>query len=120
MLSDACKRKVDSTGVIRTLKGRLCHWPDPVPGERGRPFSHKALNRLIQGSAADQTKAAMVMLWREYREVPLVSVHDELGFSAEGPDHVARIRRCMEEAVQLTVPTIVDITTAPNWGEAKE
>lgn len=120
MLSQMCQDRVNRVGFIRTLKGRKCHWPEPYPGEKQRPYSHKALNRLIQGSAADQMKAAMVMLWREYREVPLVTVHDELGFSSEGPEHLARIRHCMEDAVTLTVPTIVDLTTGPSWGDAKE
>lgn len=119
LLANACTERVNRTGVIRTLLGRACHFPDYVPGNRTTPFSHKALNRLIQGSAADQMKASMVMLWREYKEVPLVTVHDELGFSADGPDHIARIKRCMEEAVQLVVPTVVDITTGRTWGEAK-
>jgi DNA polymerase I-like protein with 3'-5' exonuclease and polymerase domains len=120
ILSDECKKRVNERGYIRTLLGRMCHWPEAEEGQRDRPFAHKALNRLIQGSAADQMKASMVMLWREHREVPLVTVHDELGFSAESEEHLARIRRCMEEAVTLCVPTIVDITTGRSWGDAKE
>lgn len=120
ILSDLCKDAANERGYIRTLLGRRCRWPAPGYGETQRPFTHKALNRLIQGSAADQTKAAMVMLWREHREVPLVTVHDEIGFSVADEAHLARVRRCMEEAVVLSVPTIVDITTGRSWGDAKE
>ena len=76
-----------------------------------RAFTYKALNRLIQASAADMTKQAMVDLY-EAGERPLLQVHDE--------DHARRIREVMENAIELRVPNKCDIDMGPSWGETKE
>lgn len=83
-----------------------------------RGFSHKAMNRLIQGSAARQMKIAMRNMWRE-GILPLLQLHDELGFSTP-TDHATlrRARELMETAVTLRVPVLADAETGPNWGDA--
>jgi DNA polymerase I-like protein with 3'-5' exonuclease and polymerase domains len=83
-----------------------------------RAFTYKALNRLIQGSAADQTKAAMVALY-EQGILPMIQVHDELDISVGDPETGRRIQEVMENCVELKVPSIVDAEFGPNWGEAK-
>ena len=69
-------------------------------------FTYKALNRLIQGSAADMTKKAMVELY-EIGIVPHIQIHDEL------------IKKTMENAIELEVPNKVDFESGPNWGSIK-
>jgi DNA polymerase I-like protein with 3'-5' exonuclease and polymerase domains len=84
-----------------------------------RAFTYKALNRLIQGSAADQTKQAMVALYNE-GILPMIQVHDELDVSVTDEAQGKRIQEIMETCVQLQVPSIVDAEFGPNWGKAKQ
>ena len=84
-----------------------------------RAYTYKALNKLIQGSAADQTKSAMVALHEE-GITPMIQVHDELDVSVENEKQCLQIKEIMQECVQLEVPSIVDAELGPNWGEAKQ
>ena len=79
-------------------------------------FTYKALNKLIQGSAADQTKKAMVDCYAEGL-VPLMTVHDELCFSVESDEQAAKITKIMETGLELKVPSKVDQELGNNWGE---
>ena len=80
-----------------------------------RAFTYKALNRLIQGSAADQTKKAMLECYKAGYQ-PLLQVHDELCFSIkEGEEK--DIAEIMETCVDLLVPSKVDVAIADNWGD---
>lgn len=81
-----------------------------------RSYTHKAMNRLIQGSAARQTKIAMRNLWRE-GVVPMLQMHDEINQSIRAPEEGARLREIMEEAVKLTLPVKADLGVGPSWGE---
>ena len=83
-----------------------------------RAFTYKALNRLIQGSAADMTKRAMVDLHKEGITAH-IQIHDELDFSIESESHADKIKQIMEQAVNLEVPNKVDYESGPNWGEIK-
>ena len=83
-----------------------------------RAFTYKALNRLIQGSAADMTKRAMVELHKE-GITPHIQVHDELDVSVMNDLEAAKIKDIMENAVDLEVPNKVDYESGPNWGEIK-
>jgi DNA polymerase I-like protein with 3'-5' exonuclease and polymerase domains len=141
-LMQGVSRSVDTKedGSIRSLKGRKCRfnmfepvgydlkkampraeakavYGDTTPLRRA--YTYKALNRLIQASAADMTKQAMVDLY-EAGELPLIQVHDELGCSVLNADHARRIKKVMEEAIELRVPNKCDIDLGPSWGEAKE
>ena len=81
-------------------------------------FTYKALNRLIQGSAADMTKKAMVLLF-EAGIVPHIQIHDELCFSIKTEDEAKKIKDIMENAIKLKVPNKVDYDSGPNWGTIK-
>ena len=129
-----------SSGSIRSLKGRKCRFDlwEPatfklhkaLPKEEAiaahgpttrlkRSFTYKALNRLIQASAADMTKQAMVDVC-EAGDIPLLQVHDELAFSVEDKRHAKKLAQIMESAIKLTVPNRCDIDIGPSWGEAVE
>ena len=80
-------------------------------------FTYKALNRLIQGSAADMTKKAMVDLY-EKGIIPHIQIHDELCFSIT--DHEPKlIKETMEQTIPLEVKNKVDYESGPNWGSIK-
>ena len=81
-------------------------------------FTYKALNRLIQGSAADMTKKAMVLLFEE-GIVPHIQIHDELCFAIESEEQAEKIKTIMENAIKLEVPNKVDYESGPNWGTIK-
>jgi DNA polymerase I-like protein with 3'-5' exonuclease and polymerase domains len=83
-----------------------------------RAFTYKALNKLIQGSAADMTKKAMVELYKEGL-LAHIQIHDELDFSIESESQAVKIKQIMEQAVELKVPNKVDYESGPNWGEIK-
>jgi len=83
-----------------------------------RAFTYKALNRLIQGSAADMTKRAMVNLHKEGITAH-IQIHDELDFSVINDLEASKIKDIMENAVDLEVPNKVDYESGPNWGEIK-
>jgi DNA polymerase I-like protein with 3'-5' exonuclease and polymerase domains len=83
-----------------------------------RAFTYKALNKLIQGSAADMTKKAMVDLYKEGL-IGHIQIHDELDFSIESEKQADKIKQIMEHAVELKVPNKVDYESGPNWGEIK-
>jgi DNA polymerase I-like protein with 3'-5' exonuclease and polymerase domains len=84
---------------------------------------HKALNRLLQGSAADLIKKAMLTCFEEGifdgDRLPLLTVHDELDFSAQNPrDPIwGQVREVMEEGIQLKIPVRTEVELGPNWGK---
>jgi DNA polymerase I-like protein with 3'-5' exonuclease and polymerase domains len=81
-----------------------------------RAFTYKALNKLIQGSAADMTKKAMLDLYKA-GIIPHIQVHDELDISVDGNQE--KIKQIMEDAVDLELPNKVDYESGPNWGSIK-
>jgi len=83
-----------------------------------RAFTYKALNKLIQGSAADMTKKAMIELYKEGL-IGHIQIHDELDFSIQSEQQAKKIKDIMENAVDLKVPNKVDYESGPNWGEIK-
>ena len=136
-LMDNVTRKAEDRGKIRTLGGRSCHfnlWTPtqfgvftPLPLEMARKeydeplkraFTYKALNKLIQGSAADMTKKSMVALY-ESGIVPHIQIHDEVDISVESDARAEQIIEIMESAVELKVPNKVDYESGKNWGEIK-
>ena len=137
---DAVMRRIEhpaSGGSIRTLLGRKCRFPLWEPIEYGinkalpreqaaieygprikRAITYKGLNRLIQGSAADQTKVAMIALHKAGFRL-LLQVHDEIAISVDGRNDADHASRIMQEAITLEVPSRVDVEIGPSWGEAK-
>tara|TARA_B100000963_G_scaffold361423_1_gene396672 strand:- start:117 stop:2120 length:2004 start_codon:yes stop_codon:yes gene_type:complete len=81
-------------------------------------FTYKTLNRMVQGSAADMTKKAMVLLFEE-GIIPHIQIHDELCFSIETEEQAEKIKHIMENAIKLEVPNKVDYESGLNWGTIK-
>ena len=134
-LMDSVMRKASDNGRIRTWLGRRCRFNLWEPNQYGihkalphdqalaehgpgirRAYTYKALNRLIQGSAADMTKKAMIELHKE-GVTPHIQVHDELDISVN--NNADKIKKIMESAVELEVPIKVDYESGPNWGTIK-
>jgi len=142
-LMTALIRDAQNDGEIQTLGGRICRfdkWEEAryAPGELRVPmtwheaqskygedrirraFTYKALNKLIQGSAADMTKQAMLDLYEE-GIIPHIQVHDELDISIEkDANHQAqKIIAIMQDAVKLHIKNKVDYEQGPTWGDVK-
>ena len=83
-----------------------------------RAFTYKALNRLIQGSAADMTKKAMVLLY-EKGIVPHIQIHDELCVSIKDQETRTMVQNIMEQAIELEINNKVDCESGPNWCNIK-
>jgi len=138
-LAEMASRRAASNGQIRTLLGRKCRFHLWEPREFGagkplpydealkeysglngtgirRAFTYKALNRLIQGSAADQTKKAMLDCYNA-GYTPMLTVHDELCFNIDGVEQTEQIKDLMENGVELKVPSKIDVDIQDDWGE---
>ena len=128
-----------SSGSIRSILGRKCRFdlwePDTFGMNKALPYreavqeygettrlkrayTYKALNRLIQASAADMTKQAMVNLYKAGK-TPMIQIHDEMAMSVKNKAEAAEIAEIMEQAVLLEIPNKCDIELGPSWGEAK-
>jgi len=82
-------------------------------------FTYKALNRLIQGSAADMTKKAMVNLY-EKGILPQIQIHDELCLSIKNDKEALIVKETMEKAITLEVKNKVNYKEGKNWGTIKK
>ena len=138
-LAEAVTNSASKYGFIRTIRGRKCRFDMWEPATFGmnkamqyeeakaiygnnirRAFTYKALNRLIQGSAADQTKQAMINCYKQGYK-PLLQIHDELCFSINSEEDIKGVKEVMENAIEnLKVPFKVDVALGRSWGEAKE
>ena len=82
-----------------------------------RAYTYKALNKLIQGSAADMTKKAMLDLYKE-GIIPHIQIHDELDISVKDDNQAKKIINIMENAVaDIAIPNKVDYESGSNWGD---
>ncbi len=134
LMTKASNRSQDR-GQIRTLLGRLCRFHLWEPNQFGmhkalphedalrehgpgirRAYTYKALNKLIQGSAADMTKKAMLDLYKE-GIIPHIQIHDELDISIKDDSETKKIIDIMENAVNLEVPNKVDFECGKTWGD---
>ena len=135
-LMNYTSKTAQTSGSIGTLLGRRCRFNKWEPAQFGmhkpmeyeeaertygrgrirRAFTYKALNKLIQGSAADMTKKAMVDLYNE-GVIPHIQIHDELDISVESDDAAKKIIDIMENAVSLEVPNKVDYESGKTWGD---
>jgi len=138
---EAVMNRANEVGTIRTFLGRKCRfdfWEPSYfsPGVYNKPMllkeanaeygtslkragTYKALNRLIQGTAADQTKKAMVDVYEKLGVTPLIQVHDELNCSVKSDKEAKEIKNIMETCIELQVPSNVDYKVKDNWGDAK-
>ena len=135
-LMNSTSRHAQISGSIGTLLGRRCRFNKWEPKSFGmhkpmdfdeavstyklehirRAFTYKALNKLIQGSAADMTKKAMLDLYNE-GIVPHIQIHDELDISVKDEAQAQKIIKIMENAVTLKVPNKVDYEFGNSWGD---
>lgn len=126
-----------SGGSIRTLLGRKCRFPlwEPMawglnkalPYEEAaakygtrikRAMTYRGLNKLMQGSAADQTKKAMIELHRAGFTM-MLSVHDEIALSVNTKEEAESAAEIMRSCVSLEVPSKVDVEIGDTWGSAE-
>ena len=134
-LMNRTSNHAQASGSIGTLLGRKCRFDKWEPNTFGmhtpmsyeeaertygrgrikRAFTYKALNKLIQGSAADMTKKAMLDLYKE-GIIPHIQIHDELDISIESEEQAKKIIEIMENAVTLAVPNKVDFESGDTWG----
>jgi|TARA_B100000085_G_scaffold244339_1_gene236762 DNA polymerase I-like protein with 3'-5' exonuclease and polymerase domains len=134
-LMNSASNRAQERGQIRTLLGRLCRFHLWEPNQFGmhkalpheealqehgpgirRAYTYKALNKLIQGSAADMTKKAMLDLYKK-GIVAHIQIHDELCVSVRDDEHAREIVEVMENAVTLEVPNKVDYEKGKTWGD---
>jgi DNA polymerase I-like protein with 3'-5' exonuclease and polymerase domains len=135
-LMNRTSNHAQASGSIGTLLGRKCRFDKWEPNTFGmhtpmtyeeaertygrgrikRAFTYKALNKLIQGSAADMTKKAMLDLYKE-GIIPHIQIHDELDISVESEEQAKKIIEIMENAVTLAVPNKVDYESGNTWGD---
>jgi len=135
-LMNETSRWASREGEIRTLLGRGCRFDKWEPAQFGmhtpmtwedaikkygenrirRAFTYKALNKLIQGSAADMTKKSMLDLYKE-GIIAHIQIHDELDLSVESKEQANKIIEIMENAVKLAVPNKVDYESGKTWGD---
>ena len=137
-LMNSTSRDASNKGEIQTILGRVCRfdkWEEsaytpgrlkvPMTWEEAhskygdrirRAFTYKALNKLIQGSAADMTKKAMLDLYNE-KIIPHIQIHDELDLSVESDKQAKKIIDIMQNAVKLHIPNKVDYESGKNWGD---
>ena len=139
---DLAMEEAANHGTVRTILGRKSRfdlwepkrWGDAdsgaLPYEKAilkwgnirRAYTHKALNRRLQGSAADLMKMAMYRCWKEgvfaRTGTPRLTVHDELDFSDPGgrADAFTEMQHIMETAVPLSIPVRADADAGPDWG----
>lgn len=138
---DAAMKEAQETGIITTILGRKSRFnlwePDgfkeygkALPLDQAilyyrkirRAYTHKALNRRLQGSSADYIKLAMLRCWEDgvFDEtgVPRLTVHDELDFSDTGGKSEAfeEMRHIMQNAYPLRVPMVADCDIGLDWG----
>lgn len=136
----AIQKKIDhpaSGGSIRTLLGRKCRFPLWEPAAWGinkalpyeeafakygvrikRSGSYKGLNKILQGSSADQVKKAMLEL-HEAGYTMLLSVHDEIALSVDTREEAEAAAEIMRDCVELEVPSKVDVEIGKTWGSAE-
>lgn len=141
---EAAIEEAQSTGVVRTILNRAsrfdlwapCGYDDERPAlpyadalriygaSIERAYSHKALNRKLQGSAADMMKLAMMKCYDDgifdATGVPRLTVHDELDFSDPGTaladEAFKEMQHILETCMPLRIPVKADAEVGPDWG----
>ncbi|MDO8628885.1 MAG: DNA polymerase, partial [Phycisphaerales bacterium] len=126
---DRCVQEATEKGYAQTILGRRRPIPELQSRNRGQAsFGERiAVNTVVQGSAADLIKRAMVEIHRELKSgghsaKMLLHVHDELVFEMPKRDfegEAAMIRRLMETPMSLNVPIVVDISYGRTWADCK-
>lgn len=122
----SCIEQAKANGYVSTILHRRRYLKDINSTNRAlRSFSERAAtNTVIQGSAADLIKVAMIKCYdalKEYKTKIILQIHDELLFKVpkdELDKVIPLLKDCMESAIKLEVPLKVDGTAALDWYEA--
>jgi len=114
-LAKKAEEKAKTHGFILTGGGRRLHFPQRADGSYD--WAHKALNRIIQGTSADQTKKALVELDRQGFYLQL-QVHDEIDGSVQSPEEAEAIAEVMRTVMTAEVPFRVDTELGSSWGDS--
>ena len=113
-LAKAAEKRAKQRGFILTGGGRRLHFPERNDGSFD--WTHKALNRLIQGTSADQTKKAIVEIDRAGHWL-MLQVHDETDNSVADRAEGDQIAALMRDVMPAEVPFKADVEMGPNWGD---
>jgi DNA polymerase-1 len=101
-------------GWVKTILGRRSRFPK---AQR----LHKALNSIVQGTAADIMKEKIVETYEHKDKFGItmrMTVHDELDGDAPDAEQAERLRLLLnEQSFDLKVPILWDMKTGPNWAE---
>ena len=126
---DQCVNQAEQTGFVQTILGRRRRIRNILSSNRAQQEFAKrtAINTVVQGSAADLIKVAMIRVHEHIREESprvklLLQIHDELVFELpekQAPRHAEWIRELMSRAIPLDVPVVVDLAWGRNWLEGK-
>ena len=119
LLAKEASKKAQQRGWVRTIGGRVLHFPKKDDGTHD--WTHKALNRIIQGSSADQVKLALIEIDSQMPDTFLqLQVHDELDGSYGSVAEAQKVSQIMRDVIPDTlVPFKIDLEVGPSWGEAK-
>ncbi len=125
---DETTEQAKKDGFVRTLLGRRRSLPDLNSRNRvlRQAAERMATNTVIQGTAADLIKKAMVevdraMSDRQLDATMILQVHDELVFEtseAAEAELATVVREKMEGVAELSVPLTVELGRGANWREA--
>jgi DNA polymerase I-like protein with 3'-5' exonuclease and polymerase domains len=143
-LATKCSNLAETRGWIKTLSGRKRRYElwGPKKWTAGmspkkkadaiiefeppivRYFTYRAMNAVIQGTAADMLKFAMIDVFKA-GYVPHLTIHDELDISIETEKQAKEISDIMcnclaNHGIEFSVPLKVDVKLGPSWGEAKK
>jgi DNA polymerase I-like protein with 3'-5' exonuclease and polymerase domains len=130
-----CMEVADERGFVKTVLGRRRRfdmWEPPYfrkglfpikgrdvaitkYGVVRRAHLHKAMNSIIQGSAAEQMKRALVQLYSEKIQL-LITLYDEIGASINSEAQASRIKEITENAISFTVPQVMEYKIMKSWG----
>ncbi|MBQ8143007.1 MAG: DNA polymerase I [Bacilli bacterium] len=121
-----CVQEARDNGFVKTILNRRRYLRDIHSSNRVlRAFSERAAtNTVIQGSAADLIKVAMIecdKALKGYQSKIVLQIHDELLFKVpknEIDEVLPKLKYAMEHALKLSVPLEVDGTYATTWYEA--
>ena len=125
---ETTRQQAHDQGYVETVFGRRLYLPEiNAKNAMRRQYAERtAINAPMQGTAADIIKRAMLSVsdWIQDSGSDtrmIMQVHDELVFEVSTStmeDSVENIRRCMNNAANLSVPLIVDVGKGDNWDEA--
>jgi DNA polymerase-1 len=115
--ANKAKAVAEKRGYVRTLMGRRSRFKH-YSGSTRRQYTHKALNRILQGSGADMIKMAMIVVYRELGKIPLLSNHDENNYNIVEHSEAKVLAELMENALPIAVPNRIDAGVGKNWSEA--